>query len=606
MQDIKAFLSNLTHHPGVYQMLDAKNEVLYVGKAKDLKKRVSSYFRQNLVEPKTIALMKCVHHIEVTITRDENEALLLECNLIKKHHPHYNVLLRDDKSYPYIFINTEHPYPRIDVFRGQPKKDGRYFGPYPNVSAVREILSIIQKVFLIRTCHDGFFSNRSRPCLHYQIGLCSGPCTEMISIPDYQRNLQNAMLFLQGKNNEIITEMTMQMDVASKALQYEQAAALRDQITKIRAIQAKQYISSQHGDVDVIGLSMQAGVVSIQLLAVRLGRILGSRAYQPSVPAHSSQDEIISAFITQHYLDQNTHEIPKEIIIPAALVDQTLLAEALSIASKHKVGIASAVRGERKKWLEMATNTAKQTVASQLHDKTKMANRFEHLQAALQLTETPERLECFDISHTMGEATVASCVVFDNQGPAKSLYRRFNITGITPGDDYAAMRQALLRRFKHAGELEHRAPDVLLIDGGLGQLHIAEQVISELQIPNIVLVGVAKGEGRKPGLETLHIPGKKPIHLPTDALALHLIQQIRDEAHRFAITGHRQRRDKKRRTSTLEEIPGIGAKRRRDLLLHFGGIQAINRASLEELAKAPGISLSLAKRIFAAIHNVAE
>lgn len=604
MRDTKAFLNSLTNHPGVYQMLDEDGVVLYVGKAKNLKKRITSYFRLTQKDTKTLALMSQMHDINVTITRSETEALLLECNLIKQYQPHYNVLLRDDKGYPYILLTTNEIYPRIDIYRGIPKKDGNsYFGPYPNSAAVRETIRLIQKVFQIRTCSDNYFASRTRPCLHYQIGLCSGSCTGIISPEDYQQHIQHAMLFLRGKNQEIVEAMTQKMEQASKALHFELAATLRDQITQLREIQQRQYISSTHGNADVIGFAMRAGLACIQLLVIRDGRILGSRAYFPAIPAHASTQEILSAFITQHYLNQQAPETPKDIIMTEKIPDQGLLASALSEYAKHKVTIVHTVRGERKKWLETATASAQQSVASQLVTKANTKERLAALQALLNLSRPPKRIECFDISHSMGEATVASCVVFDSQGPAKSDYRRFNIENITPGDDFAAMKQALTRRYKHTKTGEEKLPDILLIDGGLGQLHIAEQVFAALNITNIILIGVAKGAGRKPGLETLHIPGQEPMHLDSDALALHLIQQIRDEAHRFAITAHRHRRDKKRRTSTLESIEGIGAKRRRDLLRYFGGIQAVNRASLEELAKVPGISQSLAKRIFEAIHN---
>jgi excinuclease ABC subunit C len=605
MQDIKAFLNNLTHHPGVYQMLGDDGEILYVGKAKSLKKRLASYFRSNLQDKKTIALMKQVKDIGITITRNENEALLLECNLIKTHRPRYNVLLRDDKSYPYILITNEHPYPRIDVYRGTPKKDGLYFGPYPNATAVREMIRLIQKVFQLRTCQDSFYSNRSRACLHHQIGLCSGACVGVISAEDYQQSVRHAILFLQGKNQEILEDITQQMEKASAALNFELAAILRNQITKIRTIQERQYISSIEGDADIIGLAVHAGVACIQLLVIRCGRILGSKAYYPSLPPHASHQEILTAFITQHYLAHNLHEIPKEIILAEKILEQELLAETLTQQAQHKVVISHSVRSDRKKWIEMATTSAKQSIASQLHVKTNTYARIEALQELLQLPDVPKRIECFDISHSMGEATVASCVVFNEQGPLKSDYRRFNIADITPGDDFAAMKQVLTRRYKRMQAEEHKFPDIILIDGGLGQLHIAENVLAELGIQGVTLVGVAKGAGRKPGLETLHIPHQEPINLNPDSLALLLIQQIRDEAHRFAITGHRLRRDKKRTTSSLQEIPGIGAKRRRDLLRYFGGIQALNRASLEELAKVPGISQSLAQRIFEALHNVA-
>ncbi len=605
MFDIKAFLDNAPHHPGVYQMLGEEGNILYVGKAKNLKKRLTSYFSTAQKDPKTLALVKHIKNIDITVTRSENEALILECNLIKKHKPRYNILFRDDKSYPYILITDEQPYPRIDFYRGPLKKEGRYFGPYPNSTAVRETIHLIQKVFQIRTCSDNFFTSRTRPCLHHQIGLCSGSCAGLISEEEYAQNVRHAMLFLEGKNELIVDELHKKMELAAKNLNYELAARVRDQIAKIREIQERQYVSAGKGDADIIGLAISAGIICIQLLVIRTGRILGSRAYFPSAPAHSTTEDILTAFITQHYLGSQVHEIPKEIILDESLPEQAWLAATLSEEAKHKILLSTAVRGERKKWLEMANTNAKQSVASQLINKTNTKERLAALQQLLHLAKPPKRIECFDISHSMGEATVAACVVFDSNGPAKNDYRRFNITDITPGDDIAAMTQALTRRYKRLQSTEQKLPEILLIDGGLTQLHAAEKVIDTLEIKDIILVGVAKGVTRKPGFETLHIPGQPPINLESDSLALHLIQQIRDEAHRFAITGHRQRRDKTRRTSTLESIPGIGAKRRRELLRYFGGIQALNRASLDEIAKVPGISQSLAQRIFEALHNVA-
>jgi excinuclease ABC subunit C len=603
MFDIKAFLLSLPNSPGIYQMLDANNEVLYVGKAKNLKKRVPSYFSAAQRDTKTLALARHVTHIDITITRNENEALLLECNLIKKHNPRYNVLFRDDKSYPYIMITNEKPFPRIDFYRGPLKKDHRYFGPYPSAGAVRETIHLIQKVFQLRTCSDNFFASRTRACLHHQIGMCSGSCAGLIDPELYQQNVRHAILFLSGKNELIVEELTRQMEQAAANLNFELAARVRDQLIKIREIQKRQFVSSGKGDADMVGLAQHEGSSCIQLLSIRGGRILGSRAYFPKVPPDSSAEEILTAFITQHYLGQ-AHELPKEILVELPLPEKTWLQDALSEQAGHPVVIAAKVRGERKKWLEMAITTAKQSVSTHIITKSNIKERLTALQEILGLAELPNRIECFDISHTMGESTVASCVVFDSNGPAKSDYRRFNINDITGGDDFAAMTQAITRRYSRLQKEEAKMPDVVIIDGGIPQLHAAEKVMAQLDIKDILLVGVAKGATRKPGYETLHIPGRAPIHLEADALALHLIQQIRDEAHRFAITGHRNRRAKTRRTSTLESIPGIGAKRRRELLRYFGGIQALNRANLDDLAKVPGISQSLAQRIFEALGSV--
>ncbi len=602
--NIKSFLQNLPNLPGVYQMLDAAGAVIYIGKARNLKKRVASYFSARSQDIKTQALVKNIVDIEITVTRTENEALILECNLIKKFKPHYNVLFRDDKSYPYIYIGKNHDFPRIDFYRGNKKKDGYYFGPYPSTVAVRETIQLIQKIFKLRTCTDIFFKSRERPCLLYQIHRCTAPCVGHINQENYSESMHLAILFLQGKNEAVVNVLSNKMEAASTQKLYELAGEYRDQIASLREIQQRQYMSGHGGDVDVVGCAYHAGVACIQLLSIRHGRILGSRAYFPSLPQETSIEEIVTSFILQHYLQEHDQDIPREIISPCDLQDIDWLENALSERAKNKVEIAVNVRTEKKKWLETAELSAKQAVATRLVSKTNMADRFNELKIALSLKETPSRLECFDISHTMGEETVASCVVFNREGPLKSDYRRFNISGITPGDDVAAMKQALTRRYKRAQSDISKMPNILFVDGGKGQLNVALLVLEELGIhEGILLVGIAKGEGRKPGLETLIIPGHEPLHLPIDSQALHLIQHIRDEAHRFAITGHRQRRDKKRSTSVLESIPGIGAKRRRDLLKYFGGLQAINHASLEDIAKVPGISRALAEKIYEILHS---
>lgn len=586
-------------------MRDGKGEVIYVGKAKDLKKRISSYFSRQAKDLKTLSLVEQIKDIDFIVTHNENEAVLLECNLIKKHKPRYNILLRDDKSYPYILITNQHAYPRIDIYRGSRKKNGLYFGPYPNASTVRETISLLQKIFRIRTCRDTYFDARTRPCLLHEIGRCTAPCVKLISQTEYAHNVELAILFLQGKSNQVIEELQSRMENSAKDFHYEIAAQFRDQINRLRQIQDRQYVSVDEGNADVIGFAIQAGVICIQLLSIRNGKILDSRSYFPRVPAYSQIDEIMTAFVTQHYLSDISHieSIPKLILMETPISERTLLENVLSEQAKHKVETITPIRGDKKKWLTMATNNAKQSLAAHIFNKTNIQERALALQQALHLPTIPRRIECFDISHSMGEAAMASCVVFDQNGALKNDYRRFNIQDITPGDDIAAMHQVLLRRFKRLQKDQALLPDLVLIDGGPTQLAAANKALTELNVTEVILIGVSKGPERKPGFETLHKSGEAPMHLPPDSQALHFIQQIRDEAHRFAITGHRHQRDKARRQSSLEHIPGIGAKRRRDLLRYFGGIQGIAHASLDELTKVPGINRSLAERIFAAFHD---
>ncbi len=606
MLNIKAFLENLTSYPGVYQMLGEKGEVLYIGKARNLKKRLASYFSTKQKDNKTLALVKHIVDIHVTVTHSENDALLLECNLIKKYKPHYNILFRDDKSYPYILIKNETPYPSIELYRGSKQADGMYFGPYPSATAVRETLHLIQKLFGLRLSNDRYSPTRKRPCLQYQINLCSGSCAGLISEEDYRHDVQHTVLFLQGKNQQILQELSLKMEGFSKAQRYEEAANIRNQISLLREIQARQYISTDQGegDVDVIGVASR-DTACIQLLMMRGGRMLGSRAYFTNLPADSTTEEVVASFITQHYqsshIDKNN--FPREIIVDVALRDRILISNALSQLAGRKTTIHHRVRGDRKKWLEIANASAKESISRFLLNKSNIHEKFLALEALLGDVKKLNRIECFDISHTMGEATVASCVVFNNDGPLKMDYRRFNIKGITPGDDVAAMRQALSRRYQRLQTEHGKFPELILIDGGSTQLSAATKILHELNISDVMLIGVAKGKTRKPGFETLYYENKEPTHLSPDSLALHLIQQIRDEAHRFAITGHRQQRAKNRNKSILESIPGIGAKRRRELLQYFGGIQSLNRASLDELAKVPGISQSLAKKIFEVLHK---
>lgn len=602
-QNIKSFISNLSHRPGVYQMLGENNEVLYVGKAKNLQKRIASYFSSRVQDLKTASLVKQIHNIDVTLTNTENEAVLLECNLIKKYKPRYNVLLRDDKSYPYILITTAHPFPRIDTYRGVRKKNVALFGPYPSATAVRETINLLQKIFRLRTCVDSFFATRSRPCLLYQIGRCTGPCVGLISSSEYQEHVQLAMLFLQGKSNHVIDLLQTQMENAAQQLDYEGAARYRDQINRLRQIQDRQYVNVDGGNADVIGFALQAGVVCIQLLTIREGVLLGSRAYFPTVPPHSEIEEVMTAFLTQHYLLHPSHieSIPSQIILSMNLPEQEWLQNVLSEQRQQKVILMQPVRGEKRRWLLMANTSAQQSLHAQLLNKTNLQERLMDLQKVLALANMPQRIECFDISHSMGEATVGACVVFDQTGPVKNAYRRYNIVGITSGDDVAAIQQVITRRYKKY--TAENLPSLILIDGGKTQLTVAANALIALGLSNAFLVGVSKGPDRKPGFETLHFLKQPPLHLPAHAHALHLIQQIRDEAHRFAITGHRLRRDKVRTQSLLERIPGIGAKRRREILRYFGGIQGVAHASLDELMKVPGINRPLAEKIFAAFHD---
>ncbi len=606
--DAKNFLSNISSRPGVYRMQDATGKVIYVGKAKNLKKRLGSYFRASGLDTKTLALVARINNIEVTITHSETEALLLEHNLIKSLRPPYNIQLRDDKSYPYIFLSQQSEFPRLSLHRGSHRRKGKYFGPFPSAGAVRESLAILQKVFKVRQCEDSFFKNRTRPCLQYQIKRCTAPCVNLVAVEDYQQQVHYATLFLQGKNDAIMQEFSKQMELCAEQQNYEKAATLRDQISDLRQIQEQQYVSGEQGDVDVIAVSSQAGTVCVHIVFVRAGRVLGSKSYFPKYQIESRVEDVLSAFIGQFYLSQtDNHNIPKELIVNVALADKENLSAGLQHLAQRKVAISKRVRGHRLKWLTLATINAEQSLASYLANKQNMRKRFENLQDLLALEAMPQRIECFDISHTSGEATVASCVVFDSNGPLKSDYRRFNIKGIKAGDDYGAMQQALMRRYTRLQSGEGKLPDLLLIDGGKGQLSQAEKVMQECQVSGLQLMAIAKGISRKAGQETLFLSlpddKVKEVVVAEESAALHLLQHIRDEAHRFAITGHRQRRDNKRKQSLLEGIPGVGPKKRRELLRFFGGKQEIQRASLEALSKVPGISKKLAEEIYTAMHN---
>lgn len=605
--DHQRFLSNVTRQPGVYVMLNAEEEVLYVGKAKNLRNRLSSYFRASGLAAKTMALVARIHRIEVTVTTSETDALLLENNLIKQYQPPYNIMLKDDKSYPYIYLSG-HEWPRLSLHRGSKSGKGQYFGPYPSAGAVRESLYLMQKVFKVRQCEDSYFANRSRPCLQYQIGRCSGPCADKISVEEYREDLQRTQMFLQGKNAELIAELGGQMEKAAVALEYERAAGFRDQITQLQKIQSSQSIEGESGDLDIVAASVDQGYACVHVLYVRQGRVLGSRSYYPKCQLEESSAEVTAAFIAQRYLRSEATDLPRELVLSEAVEDAEALSEAIKQAQGRKLSISHRVRSHRAKWQQLALTAAEQNLSSRLASWQQYGARYQALQERLELAELPARMECFDISHSSGEATVASCVVFDGNGPLKADYRRFNISDIDAGDDYAAMRQALMRRYKRVQAGEVAMPDLLFIDGGKGQLNQAKEVMAELGIEwaaqGMLIIGVAKGSDRKAGLEVL-IRGDngREISLKNHDPALHLIQHIRDESHRFAVAGHKARRDKARRQSSLEAIPGVGAKRRRDLLKHFGGLQAIQQASVEDLSRVQGISQKLATEIYEALRS---
>jgi excinuclease ABC subunit C len=598
--DHEALIRSLPARPGIYRMLDANGEVIYVGKALNLKSRVSSYFGKAGASPKTRRLVEQVVDVEVTVTRTEDEALLLENNLIKKLRPRYNVLLRDDKSYPYIRL-TDDRFPRLSFYRGSRKAPGRYFGPYPNAGAVRSALNQLQRLFRIRQCEDAFFRNRTRPCLQYQIKRCTAPCVGLIDEETYRHDVRLAVMFLEGHNREVIDELAARMDSAADRLDFEQAAYYRDQITGLRRVVEQQSVSGDGGDSDVIAAQVKGGTGCVVVLVFRGGHLLGDKTFFPRHPPEADAVELLGAFLPQFYLGR---DIPPDIIVNEHPGDLALIREVLEADAGHRVTIHARVRGERARRVQMAIENAAHALAAHLASHASLLQRFTELQDAVGLEQLPERLECFDISHTMGEATVASCVVFDRNGPLKADYRRFNIEDITPGDDYAAMRQALMRRYLKLKKGEGRLPDVLFIDGGKGQLGQAEEVFEELQIDGVTLIGIAKAPGRKPGMETLYLSGRRaPVSLAPDSPALQLILQIRDEAHRFALTGHRGRRAKSRNRSPLEDIPGIGAVRRRNLLRQFGGLQGLARAGVDDLARIPGISTELARRIYDTFHG---
>ncbi len=598
--DAKAFLKTLTKRPGIYKMLNADGEVLYIGKAKNLKNRVSSYFNKQNSSPKQQVMVARIAAIDITVTHTEGEALLLESQQIKRYKPRYNICLRDDKSYPFIYISSNHDFPRISFHRGAKKKPGKYFGPYPSAGAVRETLKLLQKIFPVRQCEDSYYQNRSRPCLQYQIERCTAPCVNLVSKTDYAQDVENTLLFLEGKSDQLINQLIDKMEQAAAELAFEQAAAYRDQIGKIRSVLEKHFVHGEKGDVDIIVCAVKAGLACVQVFFIRNGQHLGNKTFFPAMVEEHSPDKILQAFTPQYYLEK---QVPHELIVSHDLEERELLQQVLSDQAEHQVIISPNVRSDRLKWLQLAQTNVENALLSKLSDRQGLYARFLNLQEELGCAETPKRLECFDISHIQGDQTVASCVVFDREGPVKSAYRRFNIEGITKGDDYAAIHQAVSRRFARLKKGEHEAPDILFIDGGKGQVNEAEKALAELGIKNVMIVGVSKGPDRKPGMEKIILPGEgQPLDFTPGASSLLLIQHIRDEAHRFAITGHRQRRNKAKRQSALEGIAGLGPKRRQLLLKQFGGMQGVSRAGVDALCSIDGISRQLAQRIYDTFH----
>ena len=598
--DGKEFVAGLPNAPGVYRMLAADGSALYVGKAGSLRKRVASYFSASPKTARIMSMLSQVASMEVTVTRTEVEALLLENQLIKSLRPRYNVMLRDDKSYPYVLL-TDQDWPRLGFHRGPRSIPGRYFGPYPNAGTVRETLNLLHKLFRLRSCEDSVFRNRSRPCLQYQIGRCSAPCVGLVSKEEYDDAVRRVCLFLDGRSDELTGELGAAMERASEALDFEQAARLRDQIASIRSLQARQYVDGRVADLDVLACAMQGSDACVLLLAFRDGRNLGTRAFFPQTRGNEDPAEVLSAFVSQYYAEQPP---PQEIVLDRAIEDAALLEQALTETAGKRVRLRSSVRGDRAGYLDLARRNAALALASRVDSHSAQRARLEALQELLGMDEPPQRIECFDISHTMGEATVASCVVFDGEGPVRSQYRRYNITGVAPGDDYAAMGQALMRRFRRAAEEGGVVPDVLLIDGGAGQVRQAREVLAEAGVADVAIVGVAKGPERRPGEETLLLPDGHEVRPGPGAPGLQLIQQVRDEAHRFAITGHRGRRQKARSVSRLEDIPGIGPRRRGNLLRHFGGLAGLKAAAVEDIAQVEGVSHALAERIYASLHGI--
>lgn len=604
--DVSAFLSGLTNDPGVYRMLDSRDEVIYVGKARNLRRRLASYFRsQQHLPQRTQTLISRVCAIEVTVTSNETEALILENNVIKAFRPRYNVLLRDDKSYPYIYINTHEQIPRLSFHRGAISGKGRYFGPYPNASAVRESLGLLQQLFQIRQCEDNFFRNRTRPCLQYQIKRCTAPCVGLVDEETYRTDVNHAVMFLEATSEKVVKELMARMDTAARGLEFERAARYRDQIATLKQIQQRQYVSGLQGDIDVVAAKRRDEIAIVEVFFVRKGQNLGNKTFFPKHITGLDSSEILEAFLPQYYLARSVKEsIPAEILISDSVPSQNLLAKVLTERTDRKVTVGHHARGERAQWLNMAINNAEVALMHQLSQCANSHARFEALREVLGLSGTPQRIECFDVSHTHGEDTVTACVVFGPEGPLKSAYRRYNIREITPGDDYAALAQGLERRYVKLHKDESLFPDLIMVDGGRGQLCQATEVLQVLGMDNIPIIGVAKGPARRAGHETIFSSrAAHPLTLEVNSPALHLIQHIRDEAHRFAVAGHRSRRARARRRSVLESISGIGTQRRRRLLREFGGLQGIANAGIADLARVRGIGYELAQSVYEAFRR---
>lgn len=598
--DSERFLQGLSARPGVYKMLSADGDILYIGKARNLKARVSSYFRNHPDSPRIQAMVAQIGDIEITITHNETEALLLENNLIKQHKPRYNVYLRDDKSYPYIYLSSSHEFPRLSFDRGKRQGGGRYFGPYPSASAVRQTLSLMQKLFRIRQCEDSFFRNRSRPCLQYQIKRCTAPCVGLIDEKTYRQDVEQSVMLLEGKTRQVTDMLVERMDEAAHNLDYETAATYRDRIQLLRKVYDKQYVSGEKGNFDIVACELKENMSCVQVFYIRDGRNLGSKTFFPRTPLGSTRVDVLEAFIQQYYLQ---HQPAGDILVDEPIEDREPLEELLSERAGKKICIQQP-RGERAAWLQLAATNARSALQAKLSSQQNMGQKLEDLQQLLELELLPERMECFDVSHTQGEATVAACVVFDANGAVKSDYRRFNIRGVTPGDDYGALRQALDRRYTRLKKGEGKLPDILFIDGGRGQVNAARGVLDELQVPAVAIIGIAKGPDRIAGQERIIIAcGERVLTPEANRPGFLLIQAIRDEAHRFAISGHRLQRKKARTRSILEDIHGLGGKRRQQLLKHFGGIQGLQRAGVKDIAAVKGIGREMAAKIYATLHG---